>query len=212
MKTAFVCLLFAFHFSLFAQNNDQWEFKGEKDGIKLYHRKSPGFLHIKLSTSIKVPLSGIVALFSDVDHYKDWGYKMSESRLLKRVSSMENWYYARYDFPWPLDDRDIILQSKIEQDQKTRKISILNTPYPAYLPENKGVERIKNTTTRWSFSPGESGWVYVEQEITTDSAEGMPDWLINMTVDTGPRETARAVRNLLQQEKYQTARLAYVKE
>jgi hypothetical protein len=197
---------------LFAQNVANWEFKGEKDGVKIFHQKTPGLLHIKLTTSVKVPLAGIAALFADVDNYKTWGYKISESRLLRRVSETELWYYAKYDFPWPLDDRDIILHSKMEQDPVTRRIRITNTPYPSYLPENKGVGRIKNTTTKWLFIPGDGGWVYIEQQIATDSAEGVPDWLVKLTADTGPRETAKSIRKILQQEKYQTLRLAHIRE
>lgn len=197
---------------LAGQSSSAWEFQGEKDGVKIYHQKTPGLLHIKLSTLVKAPMSGIAALFSDVDHYRDWGYKISVSKLLQRVSPLEVWYYAKYDFPWPLDDRDIILQSKMEQDPITRKITIVNTPYPAYLPEKKGVVRIKNTTTRWLFMPGEAGWVYVEQQISTDSAADMPEWLVKMTADTGPRETAKSVRKILQQERYQMAKLAHIKD
>lgn len=211
-KLLFLPFAFFFLHSLFAQKASDWQYKGEKEGIKIYHQKTPGLLHIKLSTSVKAPLSGIAALFSDVDNYKDWGYKISQSRMLRRESPTEVWYYAKYDFPWPLDDRDIILHSKMEQDPSTRRISVTNTPYPAYLPEKKGVVRIKNTTTRWLFVPGEGGWVYLEQQIATDSAEGVPDWLVKMTADTGPRETAKAIRKILQQEKYQTAQLAHIKE
>ena len=195
-----------------AQKNADWQFKGEQDGIRIYHQITPGLLHIKLSTAVKAPLAGIVTLFTDVDHYSLWGYKISHSRLLHRESSAELWYYAVYDFPWPLTDRDIILRSRIEQDPHTHSIRISNTPYPAYLPENKGIERIRNTTTQWLFVPGEGGWVYVEQQISTDSAEGLPDWLVKLTADTGPRETAKAVRKILQQERYQTARLLHIKE
>ena len=197
---------------LCAQHASAWEYKGEKEGIKTYHQKTAGLLHIKLSTTVKAPLSGIVALFSDVDHYSDWGYKISYSKLLKRVSPTELWYYGKYDFPWPLDDRDIILHSKMEQDPNTRQIIIINTPYPAYLPEKKGIVRIKNASTRWIFIPGDGGWVYVEQYLSTDSAADMPDWLIKMTADTGPRETAKAIRKILLQEKYQKARLAFIKD
>lgn len=210
MKTWFLLGLAMSFLSLNAQ--DDWQFKGEKDGIKIYHKKSPGLLHIKLSTSVKAPLSGIATLFADVDNYKLWGYKLSQSRLLQRNSPTELWYYARYDFPWPLDDRDIILHSKMEQDPESRRLTITNTPYPAYLPENAGIVRIKNTTTRWIFIPGDDGWVYVEQQIATDSAEGVPDWLVKMTADTGPRETAKSVRKTLQQEKYQHARLAHIRD
>lgn len=209
-----LCILLAHGLTqpIFAQKSAAWEYKGEQEGIKIYHQKTPGLLHIKLSTSVKAPLSGIAALFSDVDNYKDWGYKVSHSRLLKRVSSTELWYYAKFDFPWPLDDRDIILHSKMEQDPNTLQIRITNTPYPTYLPENKGVMRMKNTTTRWLFVPGEDGWVYVEQQISTDSANDMPEWLVKMTADTGPRETAKAVRKILRQDQYQNARLTHIKD
>jgi hypothetical protein len=197
---------------LFAQQAANWEYKGEKEGIKIYHQKTPGLFHIKLSTSVKAPLSGIATLFADVDHYTDWGYKISHSRLLRRVSPTEVWYYAKYDFPWPLDDRDIILHSKMEQDPNTRRMTITNTPYPAYLPENKGIVRIKNATTHWLFVPGDNGWVYIEQQIATDSAADMPEWLVKMTVDTGPRETAKAVRKILQQDRYQQAKLPHIRD
>jgi hypothetical protein len=210
MKTLFLLGLCCIFQPLFSQND--WEFKGEKDGIKIYHKKTTGLLHIKLSTSVKAPLSGIASLFADVDNYKQWGYKLSQTRLLRRDSPTELWYYARYDFPWPLDDRDIILHSKMEQDPVSRRLTITNTPYPAYLPENQGIVRIKNTTTQWVFVPGKDGWVYVEQQIATDSAEGVPDWLVKMTADTGPRETAKSVRKTLMQDKYQQARLAHIRD
>lgn len=195
-----------------AQPGTGWEFKGEKDGVKIYHQRSPGLLHIKATSSVKTRMSAIAALFADVDNYKDWGYKMLESRLLERVSETEHWYYVKYDFPWPFDDRDIILHSKLVQDPISRKIKITNTPHPQRLPENKGLVRIRNTTTQWVFTPGEGGWVYVEQYISTDSAEGLPEWLVKLTADTGPRETAKGVRRLLRLEKYQNARLAHILE
>lgn len=207
------CLAMAGVFTaLRAQQPDHWIYRGEKEGIKIYHQKTPGMLHIKLSTSVKVPLSGIAALFSDVDHYSDWGYKISESHLLKRNSPNDVWFYAKYDFPWPMEDRDVILHSQLEQDPSTRNIRILNTAYPEYLPENEGIVRIKNTTTRWNIIPGDGGWVYIEQQISTDSAEGLPDWVIKLTADTGPFETAKNLRRLLSGVKYQTVRLAHIKE
>lgn len=195
-----------------AQEADKWEYKGEKDGIKIYHQRTPGLLHIKLATSLKAPLSGIVSLFTDVGTYPSWGYKMAEARLLRRVSDTELYYYARYDFPWPIDDRDIILHSKLEQDPHTRVVTITNTPRPNYLAEITGLERIKNTTTKWVFTPGTGGWVYTEQYISTDTAESLPDWLVKLTADTGPRETAKGIRKALLAERFQKAVLAFIRD
>lgn len=197
---------------VFAQDADKWAYKGEKDDIKIYHQRTTGLLHIKLATSLKVPLAGIVTMFSDVSTYHDWAYKLVEARLLRRVSDTEMFYYARYDFPWPLEDRDIILHCKLEQNALTKVITIINTPSPEYLPELKGIQRIKNTTTKWLFIPGVAGWVYTEQQISTDSAEGVPDWLVKLTADTGPRETAKGIRRVLRSERYQKATLIHIQE
>jgi hypothetical protein len=195
-----------------AQAADNWVYKGEETGIKIYHQRADGLLHIKLATSLKAPLAGIAALFAEVSSYPKWGYKMVEARMLHRVSETEMYYYARYDFPWPIEDRDIILHSKLEQNQKSKTITIVNTPKPDYLPLTKGVQRIQNTTTQWLFVPGNGGWVYTEQLISTDSAEGIPDWLVKMTADTGPRETARGIQKALKAERFQTAKLVHIQE
>ena len=101
-------LITAFTFSLPAQSDDDWKLKSEKSGVKVYYRKPSDIYELKLATSIKVPLSGIVRLFDEVDKYPSWGYKVSEARLLKRVSPTEMYYYSKIDFPWPMSDRDLI--------------------------------------------------------------------------------------------------------
>lgn len=212
MRTVLFLISFYIQMQASAQDANNWIFKGEQEGIKIYHQKTEGLLHIKLSTSIKAPLAGIAALFSDVETYKNWGYKMVEARLLRRVSDSELYYYALYDFPWPIDDRDIILRSKLEQNPVTKAITITNTPFPNYLPEKSGVSRIKNTNTKWLFVPGEGGWVYTEQQISTDSAEGLPNWLVKLTADTGPRETAKSIRKVLATERFQKATSTHIKE
>lgn len=212
MKT--LILLFAFHTvsSSFAQVDKNWEFKGQKDGITIYHQRTAGLWHIKLATSLKAPLAGIAMMFADVSTYTDWGYKIVEARQLQRISETEIYYYAKYDFPWPFSDRDIILHSKLEQNPYTKVVTITNTPQPNYLAEKKDLERIKNTTTKWRFVPGKDGWVYTEQIISTDSAENLPDWLVKMTLDTGPRETAKGIRRVLLAERYQQGSLPYIQE
>ena len=212
MKTLVTLLVVFSVASILAQNASNWEFKGEKNGVKIYHQRTDGLLHIKLATSLKVPLAGIITMFSDISTYTDWGYKIVEAKQLRRVSNQEMYYYAKYDFPWPLSDRDIILHSKLEQNPKTKAITITNTPRPDYLPEKKGLARIRNTTTKWLFIPGNDGWVYTEQQISTDSAEGVPEWLVKLTADTGPRETAKGVQRVLQGARYQKATLPHIRE
>ncbi len=205
----FTCITTSF---LFAQNTDGWVFKNEKEGVKVYYRKTSDVYELKLITSLKVSLSGLVTLLSEVDNYPKWGYKVSESRELKKVSDWETYYYSKLDFPWPLDDRDIVVRSRIDQDPITRRITASSVAVSDYLPVNKGVVRMDNAHTTWTLLPGPGGWTYVEYYIYSNPGGSLPDWLVNMALDVGPRETIKNIRSFVQQEKYQRVKLAHLRE
>lgn len=198
--------------SIRAQNTDGWVFKNEKNGVKVYYKKTSDVHEIKMVTSMKATLPGIVQLLNEVENYPAWGYKIAEAKLLKRASDKEFYYYSKIDFPWPLSDRDIVLQTKVEQDSVTKRVTSTSYAKPVYLPENKDVVRIKTTTTRWTVVPGTGGWQYIEYYIYSDPAGNIPDWLVNMAIDVGPLETLSRMRKMLQQPKYQSAKLAYIRE
>jgi START domain len=212
-KYTFIPLLFiCFFTTLQAQSNEGWMLKNEKNDVKVFYRKTSDIYEIKLITSIKSSLSGLVTLLSEVENYPGWGYKVAESRLISQTSDKESVYYSRLDFPWPLDDRDIIMHNHIEQDPISRKIVATSVAAPATIPENSGVVRIKTAKTKWTIVPGQGGWLYVEYYIYSDPGGSLPDWLVNMAIDVGPRETIKNIRGYVSQPKYQSAKLAYIKE
>lgn len=205
-------LLFCILSASFAQNSNDWVFKNDKNGVKVYYRKTSDVYELKLVTSIKSSLSGLITLLSEVDNYPKWGYKVAESKLLSQTSETESVYYSRLDFPWPLDDRDIIMYNRVEQDPVSRKIVASSKAVPAYIPVKDGIIRINTAKTVWTIIPGPGGWLYVEYYIYSDPGGSLPDWLVNMAIDVGPRETIKNIREFVVQPKYQTAKLAYIKE
>lgn len=197
----------------FAQSTgEDWIYKGVKDGVKVFYRKKTDIYELKLVTSIQTTLSGIIQLFHEVENYPLWGYKVKESRLLKRISETETIYYSRLDFPWPLDDRDLIFHSKLEQDPFTKRVTSTSVSLPDYLPTYGGVVRIREANTKWVMIPGAGGWLYIEYYLHSDPGGSIPDWAVNLGIDMGPRETIKSLRTLLQQQKYQTIKLAHIKE
>jgi START domain. len=215
MHQKYIWLFFLAAFSplfLSAQSQDGWVFKNEKEGVKVYFRKTSDVYELKLITSIKVSLSGLVTLLTEVENYPAWGYKVSESREIKKVSEWETYYYSRIDFPWPLDDRDIAVHSKMEQDPLTRRITATSYAVPDIQPVQKGVVRMKNAHTKWTLIPGAGGWTYVEYYIYSDPGGSIPDWAVNMALDVGPRETIKNIRKFVSQDKYQSAKLAHLRD
>jgi hypothetical protein len=212
MRLLFLPLWLLLSFSLRAQPKDGWALKNEKEGVKVYYKNSSNIQEIKLITSINSSMSGMVQLFSEVDLYPKWGYKIIEARLLHRVSPTEMYYYSKIDFPWPMSDRDIIMHSKMTQDPVSKKIVAISVAMPDYLPVNKDVVRIRNANTNWTIFPGTNGWLYSEYYIYSDPGGSIPAWLINLAIDVGPRETIKSIRNILKDPKYQRVKLTYIKE
>ncbi len=211
LKYTFLLLLFSFLSATgFAQNNHEWIFKNEKDDVKVFYRKTSDVHEIKLTTSIKSNLSGLVHLLSEVEVYPEWGYKVVETKLLRKISDTEIIYYSRLDFPWPMADRDFVMHSKVYQDPQTKVILAESVAMPDYIPEKKDILRIRNTKTSWKIWPGTSGWAYVEYYIYSDPGGKLPDWLVNAAIDMGPRETIKRMRVLLKKPEYQAVRLAHI--
>lgn len=206
----FFLLCFCFN-SAIAQNAGDWVFKGEKDYVKVYYRNTSDVLELKLVTSIKSSLSGLIQLLSEVEQYPAWGYKVMEARLLRKVSDTEMYYYTRLDFPWPMSDRDIVMHSKMEQD-KNGQIIAKSVAVPDYIPEVKDVIRIRKANTHWLVVPGAGGWLYTEYYIYSHPGGNIPEWLINMAIDMGPRETIKNIRKLVSAPKYQNTRLAHIRD
>lgn len=205
-------LLFSISLPLTAQDKHAWVLKNDKDAVKVYYRKSSDIYELKLATSLKVPLSGVARLFDEVEKYPVWGYKITEARLLKRVSPTEMYYYSRLDFPWPMSDRDVVLHTKLQQDPKNGAVMSVSTAVPDYIPEVKGVVRVRKADTKWTLIPGAGGWLYAEYYLHSDPGGNIPDWAINLALDVGPRETVKSMRKILAGSDYQNTKLAHIKE
>ncbi|MFZ4633427.1 MAG: START domain-containing protein [Saprospiraceae bacterium] len=187
-----------------------WVFKSEKDNIKVYYRKTADVYELKLTTSVQTTLHGLIKLFSESNQYNKWAYKVAETRLLKKNSETDFYYYARIDFPWPMSDRDVVMHSTLYQNKDLSVVCTSNC-VSDFLPEVEGLVRMPKSTTRWALFPGKDDWLYIEYYLYSDPGGNIPDWAVNMALEVGPMETIKNIRNIVSDPRYQTARLAYLK-
>ena len=211
-KLFFLLLLTGLSISTGIAQEKKWELKSNKEGVKLYLHNTGGIYEVKLVTSIKTSLSGLLKLFNEVDRYSQWGYKIGEARLIRRISPTEMIYYVRLDFPWPVSDRDLVIHSTLEQNPKTKVVTTKSVAEPWHVPRKKDVIRMTDAYTSWKLFPNDSGWLYIEYYIYSDPGGYIPDWLVNMAVDVGPVETIKSMRKILKEPQYQNAKLAHIKD
>lgn len=193
---------------VFAQN---WELRKETAGIQVYQRKTPYGYELKLVTTFSHTLSALVALFRNVDDYPRWGYRVQNSRLLRRVSDTEFYYYQQLDFPWPVSDRDVIMRTRIRQDTASRIVTLQSESRPDELPETPGFVRVQKASVRWTLAPLEPGRVQAEYWLSSDPGGLLPDWTVSLASDTGPVQTVQHMKKVLQEEVYRSAKVAFIR-
>ncbi len=202
-KTLLCIYILAFTTSdLFSQENP-WRFVKETNGIKVYFRsiENSNLNEVRIQTTFTSNLSAIVEGLKDVKAYAQWVYKAANSYTVKEFSDFEMEYYNRIDFPFPLDDRDIVIHSIIQQDPQTKVVTSISYAKPLVLPENKNMVRIKNFNSKWTFTP-KNNIIYGVYTFSSDPGGNIPAWLVNLSLDEGPIKTIKAFKKQLSSEKY----------
>jgi hypothetical protein len=133
-------LFFCFFISLscFCQSGLDWQLKKYESGIAIYSRKTinSNFRELKSVAYVKTSLSSIVALIDDWDTYTQWVYKCGESKTLKKISNTELIHYQTVVAPWPVENRDFVVNVKFAQDEKTKTVTIKSTCWANYIPKS----------------------------------------------------------------------------
>jgi len=212
---AFFALLFLLNSpQAAAQTNDNWVLKRDKGGIKVFVREIPDskIKELKFSTRVEASLHTIAAVLTHVEGFNDWVYASVESRTIKQVSDTEVYYYTVIDFPWPFDDRDLVLHSNFWQDPKTLAIHSHTTSVHWMEGEKNDLVRIKKAELHWTFTPVGDGTVKVEYYLNSDPAGNIPAWMVNLAADQGPLQTMVKFKEMLAMEKYKNQKLAFVQE
>lgn len=191
-----------------------WMLKYNRDSIKVYYRKSPvsNIHEMRLTTKVESSLSSLVTLVDDVESYTRWVFKTIKASDVKIISETEKYYYILSDFPWPLNDRDYIAHTKLEQDVKTKIVTSTSASSPKMVPLIKNVIRIELTKTKWIFTPINKNEVLIEYTLLADPGGSLPDWAVNLALDKGPYETMQKFIKLLKEDKYRNVKVPYIQE
>lgn len=190
-----------------------WIFKHEKSGVKVYYKdEGSGVYDLKLVTTVEASMHSIAALLVDVESYPNWVYKTSEAWRVRTDSDTDMHYYINSDFPWPLDDRDVVVHSRISRDEKTGILTSSSKAVEGLIETRKNRIRMTTTDINWTFTPKEGGKTLIEYTLRSNPGGLLPDWLVNMAIDFGPVETMKKFKTEVATEKYRLARVGFLKD
>jgi uncharacterized membrane protein len=180
--------------------SQSWVFIKEKEGIKIYTRKEPGnsIKSFKGVADIHAPLEKVYNLIGNVKNLDWWDKNLKEIKVLYYEKEKRSQYYLVYDSPWPVTDRDLVVDATITTDPVTGVRKIVSIPLPGVVPERHDVVRIKNYLQTWTIEPVGQDLVHVVLEGYVDPAGSVPDWIYNMVITDTPLKIIRGIKHRLE--------------
>ncbi len=176
--------------------------------IKTYAKQEDGkrIRSFKIEAQFDASLETLARVHFDVDNYKKWFYETRESRLLKKVSNTEFYYYCRYAAPATLPDRDVILHAVVEPYTARRGYMGLRvSAVPDYLPETPGLVRMPAQEEYIKFTPQGPDKTLLEVEGYVDPGGAAPVWAINFVQRRAPYSSMVGLNRMVQSPLYRDA-------
>ena len=201
------CILFVLVFfqvsNAFPQTYpDNWKFFKESNHISVYYRtnEKPTIKELRLTTTINAPVPTVEAIITNVDILKSWGYACLESKLLKKVGPGELYYYYAVDVPWPVSDRDVVINMKIKHDSISGITHINSRNFVGFIPEKEDRIRVKYVRAHWKLSPVKKGLMQLDFTIESDLGANFPDWIVNYAMSYSPIKSITALKKMAEKQ------------
>ena len=178
-----------------------WKLTKQSEGIRVYTSptKNSVYNSIKLECTFKGNYDALLSIINNVSGHKDWIYNVKTTKLLKRVSPFEFYYYTETALPWPMSNRDAVIHTRIKRDSLNRFLTIQSVDQSGLVPEKGGKVRVQRSNINWHVTMPAANTLYIIYTVEVDPGGGAPAWMVNGFADKGPYESFKKLREMLRQ-------------
>ncbi len=171
-----------------------WAFMYERDGFKAYElRGSPP--SYRAEGEVDVDLGDVAAVLVDIPREKEWVSHLSESRLLEGDPLGRSIVYSRYDLPWPVKDRDAVIESVVSERPRMGQVEVrFRTAASRLAPEGHECVRVPLCDGEFTLTEVARDRVRVVYTVRLDPGGWLPGWLVRHFVRDAPADTLRRFR------------------
>ena len=173
-----------------------WNLVKEKDGIRIFTRKdsNSSLKSYKAETTFRADLDKLSLIIGNAKQLDWWDKNISEIKVLASEENVFTQFYLVYDVPWPLANRDLVVDARISTNTVTGERIIVSKPLLNVIPEKPGLVRIKKYWQKWTIQPAANGNVHLSLEGFVDPGGNVPAWLYNIFITETPFEVMKAIR------------------
>ena len=209
MKQSLVSIFLGVVLSILCFNNcfsqTEWSLKKDKDGIQVYTGKlaDSKFNAIRVTCKLKGNLSALASILLQPELQPEWVIATKTSKLVKRLANNHIYYYNIATIPWPLENRDMVIDLLIHQDSLTKKMMIYASAIDKIMPPIKGLERIPYSQAIWEVTPIAANEIQVDYTLKINPGGGIPAWVVNMFIAKAPFESFYNLSRIIQEKRFQ---------
>ncbi|MEQ1624277.1 MAG: START domain-containing protein [Sediminibacterium sp.] len=205
----FTCLL---SFSVDAQT--QWNLKKDKDGIAVYTAKleDSKFKSIRVVCEFEASLSELVAILMKPNLQPEWVLATKQASLVKQISSARLFYYAEAALPWPMSNRDMVIDLSMSQHPTSKLLTIHANTIDNILPIKEGKQRVPISQATWLVQPLSNNKISIDYQIKIDPGGGIPPWMVNLFISKAPFESFKNLSKLLSDKRFKGQHFDFLKD
>lgn len=168
----------------------------DKNNIKVWtiQNSDNPVLSYRAETILDSSIEQAVGIVLDVEHAQSWMPNVASAQLLSQdLNKGEFKLYMILDFPFPLKDRDLIVQGKIAKDSNGI-ISIKNRAIQQGKAKNPDYIRLQRYQGDWSFQKLAENKVKVITAGYADPEGVIPQSVSNMFVKQQPYQMLQKMK------------------
>ena len=183
--------------TLFSQEQP-WQLKIDKDGIKVYTRKVEGspILEFKGTMTLPVERNKVVEFYENQALYPQWFYQCKEIRVLETKSETEKILYYVMHMPWPVSDRDSVYK-RVKSVEAGGDVVFRLSALPDAYPKQAGKVRVSYLKVSWRFHALPTGETEISFQQHCSSDGHIPTAIVNKVTLNMPFKTLQKMKSFL---------------
>ena len=192
-----------------------WKLITDRNGIDVYmrHRDESrlktfrGVGRIKLSDEY-----ALAALLEDYDSYPRWLHFVDSAKEFQREGPLLRRLRFTTQLPWPLNDREAVLEARVEQtvSPELEAITVYLDNRPNLLPPNENYVRFPEMEGIFQITRLANDDAEVVYQLVLDPGGYIPTWLANVLLRDAPYFTLERLRRIITLAEYQNQFFGYI--
>ena len=183
-----------------AEAAEPWLDVLEDDGIRVSQRVGPGRALPEFRAVAEIAASRwqVLAVIVDIPNQPKWMHRLSEARVIRTKaqtgSPLGAVFYLRMDLPWPVSDRDVVLESDTDFPDEGRSVTRFARASHAEHEPIEGVIRMPRLRGHYALTALAPDRTRVEYQVDADPGGSLPSWLVTRVSRDDPWYTLKDLR------------------